>query len=107
MDSLYEITVPAGVSAGQYFQIQIAGALMSVQCPQGVSEGSIIQVWVDRADTVCFMLTYTPPAPCPGRCAHRCPADSAGRAGRAWDGGREGDAGDDWTERNCPARAAR
>ena len=42
-DQLYEITVPLGVLQGHSFHVMIAGALMSVQCPQGVNPGDVIQ----------------------------------------------------------------
>ena len=44
MSQIMQVQVPAGISAGMQFQVQIGAQIMAIACPQGAGPGSMIQV---------------------------------------------------------------
>ena len=44
MSQIMQVQVPAGISAGMQFQVQIGAQVMAIACPQGAGPGSMIQV---------------------------------------------------------------
>ena len=46
---IMQVQVPAGVSPGMQFQVNIGGQIMAIACPQGAGPGSMIQIQVPAA----------------------------------------------------------
>ena len=44
-----QVQVPAGISPGMQFQVNIGGQIMAIACPQGAGPGSMIQIQVPAA----------------------------------------------------------
>ena len=57
---MFQVEVPAGVSAGDEFQVSLAGSLMVITCPAGCGPGSVIQA--SRARSRPCPLFHRPPS---------------------------------------------
>ena len=43
---MMQVQVPAGMSPGMQFQIQVGQQIMAIACPQGAGPGSMIQIQI-------------------------------------------------------------
>merc|ERR1712196_612251 len=49
MSTIYQVTVPAGVRAGDTFGVEVGGQQMLVTCPAGTTAGQTIQLQMPSA----------------------------------------------------------
>merc|ERR1712023_120108 len=52
MSTIYQVTVPAGVRAGDTFGVEVNGQQMLVTCPPGTTAGQTIQLQMPSLPTV-------------------------------------------------------
>ena len=49
---MIQVQVPAGMSPGMQFQIQVGQQIMAIACPQGARPGSVIQIQIPAQQQV-------------------------------------------------------